>query len=78
MLRFTKGTRVSIRRNHDAIDNDDEPRLIWQGGTESAVFNELEAIARSRDPCTPVFKAKITRALNPQLVKNDVSVDFVY
>ncbi|KAH8849567.1 DNA polymerase subunit gamma-1 [Schistosoma japonicum] len=43
----------------------------WQGGSESAVFNQLESIARSPEPRTPFLNAKLTRALNPKLVKDD-------
>lgn len=46
----------------------------WQGGSESAVFNQLESIARSPEPRTPFLNAQLTRALNPKLVKDDVSI----
>lgn len=48
-------------------------KSVWEGGTESAVFNALEAIARSPEPRTPVLGAQITRALNPNVVKDDVN-----
>lgn len=41
---------------------------VWAGGSESYMFNCLEAIARSEVPRTPVLGAKITRALQPWCV----------
>lgn len=63
LIRTTKGRRV--------VGADGQSR--WVGGTESAVFNELETIARSEQPRTPVLRAQMTRALNPRFVKDDVS-----
>ncbi|XP_071545514.1 DNA polymerase subunit gamma-1-like isoform X2 [Panulirus ornatus] len=41
---------------------------VWVGGSESHMFNCLEAIARSEKPRTPVLGARITRALEPDYV----------
>ncbi|KAK7086838.1 hypothetical protein SK128_016079 [Halocaridina rubra] len=41
---------------------------IWVGGSESHMFNCLEAIARSDKPKTPVLGARMTRALEPDYV----------
>ena len=41
---------------------------IWVGGSESHMFNCLEAIARSETPRTPVLGARITRTLEPKFV----------
>lgn len=41
---------------------------VWVGGSESHMFNCLEAIARSEKPRTPVLGARITRALEPHYV----------
>lgn len=43
---------------------------LWVGGSESHMFNCLEAIARSEKPKTPVLGARITRALEPNVVDN--------
>lgn len=43
------------------------PLKIYYGGTESIMFNALEAIAQQEEPKTPVLGASITDALN---VKN--------
>lgn len=43
------------------------PLKIYYGGTESIMFNTLEAIAQQEEPKTPVLGASITDALN---VKN--------
>ncbi|CAH8477056.1 unnamed protein product [Heterobilharzia americana] len=66
LFRITKGQRTTI---DSYLDNNSSS--IWQGGSESAVFNQLESIARSSNPCTPFLNAQLTRALNPKLVKND-------
>ncbi|OON18699.1 DNA-directed DNA polymerase, partial [Opisthorchis viverrini] len=80
LLRTTKGQRTGSHSrawkkpgqdSTEQANNASEPSARWQGGSESAVFNELESIARSSEPCTPVLKARMTRALNPKLVKED-------
>jgi DNA polymerase gamma 1 len=38
-------------------------RAFWRGGTESVVFNKLEAIAEQEVPRTPVLGCAITEAL---------------
>lgn len=43
----------------------------WVGGTESHTFNELELIAKSHDPRTPVLNAAISEALHPIVVQKD-------
>lgn len=52
----TKGTRT--RRKHLA-----DGSSFWRGGTESLVFNALEAFAEQERPRTPVLGAGITEAL---------------
>ncbi|KAL0968447.1 hypothetical protein UPYG_G00266960 [Umbra pygmaea] len=44
---------------------------LWAGGTESEMFNKLESIAYSPQPATPVLGCRISRALEPQAVKNE-------
>lgn len=41
---------------------------LWQGGSESEMFNSLEEIARSDTPQTPVLQCRISRALEPRNV----------
>ncbi|KAM5293323.1 DNA polymerase subunit gamma-1 [Ctenodactylus gundi] len=41
----------------------------WMGGTESEMFNKLESIATSDNPCTPVLGCRISRALEPAAVQ---------
>ncbi|XP_023673036.1 DNA polymerase subunit gamma-1 isoform X1 [Paramormyrops kingsleyae] len=43
----------------------------WAGGTESEMFNKLESIAHSEAPCTPVLGCRISRALEPRVVKDE-------
>ncbi|KAF5400151.1 hypothetical protein PHET_06648 [Paragonimus heterotremus] len=81
LIRTTKGQRVNGQRNsaqnREKLSGSHFSRDVdinlnkWHGGTESAVFNQLESIARSSEPRTPVLKAQMTRALNPKLVKED-------
>lgn len=47
---------------------------LWAGGTESDMFNKLESIAHSPQPATPVLGCRISRALEPRAVKNEVRV----
>uniref|UniRef100_A0A8C8FD67 DNA polymerase subunit gamma-1 n=1 Tax=Oncorhynchus tshawytscha TaxID=74940 RepID=A0A8C8FD67_ONCTS len=44
---------------------------LWAGGTESEMFNKLESIALSAQPATPVLGCRISRALEPQAVKDE-------
>ena len=43
---------------------------LYYGGTESAMFNNLEDIARSAEPETPCLKSRITRSLEPGVIKD--------
>lgn len=47
-------------------------RRLWSGGTESDMFNKLESIAHSAQPATPVLGCRISRALEPKAVRNEV------
>jgi hypothetical protein len=44
----------------------DRKAELWQGGSESEMFNSLEKIACSETPSTPVLNCRISRALEPQ------------
>lgn len=72
LMRATKGRRVPAHMGN-GCKGEAETRYIWKDGTESCVFNALEAIARSPEPRTPVLGAQITRTLTPKVVKDDVS-----
>ncbi|KAM7535911.1 hypothetical protein Aperf_G00000096703 [Anoplocephala perfoliata] len=67
LMRTTKGQRVSVQSS----EGKSETKYVWKDGTESCVFNALEAIARSPEPRTPVLGAQITRSLTPRVVKDD-------
>lgn len=41
------------------------------------MFNELEAIALSKEPKTPILECRISQALEPHVVGNGVSYDIV-
>ncbi|KAL0272832.1 UNVERIFIED_CONTAM: hypothetical protein PYX00_005659 [Menopon gallinae] len=43
----------------------------WEGGTESAVFNELERIAGQPQPETPFLRSRLSRALEPRFGGDD-------
>lgn len=47
-------------------------KRLWAGGTESDMFNKLESIAHSAQPATPVLGCRISRALEPKAVKDEV------
>ncbi|CAF9925971.1 MAG: DNA-directed DNA polymerase gamma mip1 [Gomphillus americanus] len=55
LYKATKGTKTSRK----AISSES----FWRGGTESLVFNTLEAFANQEHPRTPVLGAGITEAL---------------
>ncbi|EDV21017.1 uncharacterized protein TRIADDRAFT_64268 [Trichoplax adhaerens] len=42
----------------------------WIGGSESEMFNALEAIALSEKPKTPILECRISQALEPKVVGN--------
>eukprot|EP00794_Sanderia_malayensis_P010229 gene10229-11278_t len=46
----------------------------WTNGSESEMFNKLEDIAVSNEPRTPVLNCKISRALDPNVVREEVCV----
>lgn len=46
-------------------------RSKWIGGTESAMFNRLEEIANSKEPCTPFLNGRLSRALEPKTMTED-------
>ncbi|KAK3606282.1 hypothetical protein CHS0354_037959 [Potamilus streckersoni] len=46
----------------------------WDGGSESAMFNKLESIAKSSEPKTPVLSCSISKALEPDNVNDDVCI----
>ena len=46
----------------------------WTGGSESFMFNALEKIANSQEPTTPVLGCRISKALEPKHVLDDVSL----
>lgn len=57
----------SRRKKWDIVE-----KRTWSGGTESAMFNKLESIAHSAQPATPVLGCRISRALEPRAVSNEV------
>ncbi len=61
MFEGTKGKKKKI-----------DDKVMWDGGTESAMFNKLEEIAKQKRPQTPVLNAAITKVLEPALVGDDV------
>lgn len=50
----------------------------WWGGSESAMFNQLEMIAKEEQPRTPVLGCRISKALEPENVLDDVSGSVTY
>ncbi|VDP07607.1 unnamed protein product, partial [Schistosoma curassoni] len=71
LFQITKGRRIIVDSSSPSGDGTSLSTSKWQGGSESAVFNQLESIARSPEPRTPFLNAQLTRALNPKLVKDD-------
>lgn len=46
-------------------------RPVWEGGSESAMFNRLEEVACSRQPKTPFLSARLSRAVEPRSLDDD-------
>ena len=47
----------------------------YDGGSESAMFNKLEEIARSDHPVTPFLKCRITRTLEPSVIQKSYQLN---
>ncbi|XP_054169229.1 DNA polymerase subunit gamma-1-like [Oppia nitens] len=71
----TKGKRRTIKskveNRNENEDNKDVTRRQWFGGSESHMFNKLEEIAESYEPKTPVLECRISRCLEPKVVKHN-------
>jgi DNA polymerase gamma 1 len=80
----TKGSRKKsidskskiLKENDSKQNNNEEENVVknkrqWFGGTESQMFNKLEEIAVSSEPRTPVLDCRISRALEPCIVKDN-------
>lgn len=52
-------------------------RKFWHGGTESFVFNKLEAIALSDRPQTPALGCGVTHALSKEYLQPGFGTDFM-
>ncbi|OQR72043.1 DNA polymerase subunit gamma-1-like [Tropilaelaps mercedesae] len=62
MFRSTKGARKWLNKGGD------QAKRQWTGGTESHMFNKLEEVATGKKTSTPVLGARITRALESDIV----------
>lgn len=71
LYRYTKGKRKYTYTSTSDDEQGSQSTDRWSGGTESAMFNRLESIARSSEPRTPALGARISRALQPDKVGND-------
>ncbi|XP_030646038.1 DNA polymerase subunit gamma-1 [Chanos chanos] len=60
------GRRSNNKRKWELVGH-----RVWAGGTESQMFNKLESIAHSDQPSTPVLGCRISRALEPTVVKDE-------
>ncbi|XP_017477739.1 PREDICTED: DNA polymerase subunit gamma-1, mitochondrial-like [Rhagoletis zephyria] len=65
----TKG----VKRRLTHYEGGEATRVVrqWANGTESHMFNRLEAIATSEHPETPFLRGRISRALEPSVVGYD-------
>lgn len=61
---------ATVTANQFGLKKQDVFKLIWHGGTESAVFNRLEEIAHNSTPQTPFLGGRLSRALECQQDKN--------
>lgn len=62
-IRYTwrEALAIASATNRGANEIFDGP--IWEGGTESAMFNSLEEIATTDQPVTPFLECRLSRAL---------------
>ena len=65
----TKGEKVHSPRGFG--------RSFWYGGTESFLFNKLEAIAHSDKPMTPALGCGVTLALSKQHLSDEFGSDYL-
>ncbi|KAG8238301.1 hypothetical protein J437_LFUL017787 [Ladona fulva] len=71
MMELTKGRRVRQKEELGNVMNPQtEDNYIWEGGSESAMFNALEKIAKMPFPETPFLRARLSRALEPERIGN--------
>ncbi|CAN8000692.1 unnamed protein product [Ixodes hexagonus] len=69
MYAQTKGVKVAVPEDIEGQQVFVRgKRKVWDGGSESHMFNKLEAIADSEEPRTPVLGCRISRALEPAAV----------
>ena len=74
-LIFTTSTStISVKTDLCCLCVMHSPSGEWTGGSESFMFNALEKIANSEKPTTPVLGCRISKALEPKYVLDDVSV----
>ncbi|OWF43177.1 DNA polymerase subunit gamma-1-like [Mizuhopecten yessoensis] len=69
MYSSTKGSRK--KKLQESADGTLFYKTVWAGGSESEMFNQLEAIATRESPTTPVLDCHISKALEPQYVGDD-------
>jgi len=65
---------VQVLLRKAKINRRDERKVAirrWTEGSESEMFNKLEDIAVSSEPRTPVLGCKISRSLDPGIVKDE-------
>jgi hypothetical protein len=67
--RLMKMRRLSYVRARRALP----ATTVWVGGSESYMFNRLEAIATSAEPRTPALGCAISDALHPEHVRHEVA-----
>ncbi|XP_071446151.1 DNA polymerase subunit gamma-1, mitochondrial [Hetaerina americana] len=71
MMALTKGKRIQkMLKTEELEEKRKEEAYVWEGGSESAMFNALEEVARSAQPVTPFLGARLSRALEPERVGN--------
>ncbi|XP_046390604.1 DNA polymerase subunit gamma-1, mitochondrial [Ischnura elegans] len=69
MMALTKGKRNrKVMKTDEHEQPEYEEEFVWEGGSESAMFNALEKVARMPQPVTPFLKARLSRALEPERV----------
>ncbi|XP_058805794.1 DNA polymerase subunit gamma-1, mitochondrial isoform X2 [Phymastichus coffea] len=64
---YTASDAFKIAKLHRKSVNELFKQGKWFGGTESAMFNSLESIAKQENPKTPFLNARLSRALEKEV-----------
>lgn len=68
---YSKWQAFEAAKSYGKSIDDLFSKPIWFGGTESAMFNRLEALANTANPSTPFLNGCLSRAIEPKSEQSD-------